>query len=404
MIQHLFHLRWFEMPVNFQQALHQIRRMGSQAVQHQEQLQELHKQAMELMRHYSAELDTLQSLVDQGSAANPALRCAAPFRECLTDVFPAPTLESSYTLLAADGSQINPDRHAMVEFGAINVGAICMRPGQGHAPNELVQSQMMFYSDLYTSNGDFLTDDLVALKRDLAERKVLVDLARKEPAPVVALTDGPLELFREPKGSRDFEQDFEEYQGVLEELAGMGAATAGYVDRPRGDLLVRLLELILLQKGNRIDKAGEERPLKGVYDSYLFNGLQPGERSAVFAIHSKSASVFRGSLALHFFYLNVGRPDHPYLSRVEIPLWVAENESLLNLTHACLLAQAHHLGARPYPYLLHRAHEIAVISFDERDQLENMIVAELRRQGVTVDDRSNKQIAKNASSTHTRSR
>jgi hypothetical protein len=391
------------MPVNFQQALQQIRQMGEQAVQQQEEMRKLRDEALKLMIQYTCELDTLQSLVDQGSAANPALRCAAPFRECLTDAFPKPELESGYTLLAADGSQINPDRHAMVEFGAINVGAIRMCPGQGQPPQEFVHSQMMFYKDLFTANGDFLTDDLVALKRDLAERKVLADLARKEAGPVVALTDGPLELFREPKGNREFEEDFKSYQKVLEELAGLGVATAGYVDRPRGDLIVRLLELIILQKQGQIDQAGQERPLRSVYDYHLFEGLQPGERSAVFAIHSKSSSGFTGSLALHFFYLNVGRPDHPYLSRVEIPRWVAESERLLNLTHACLLSQARHLGARPYPYLLHRAHEIAVISFDEHDQLESMIVAELRRQGIAVDDRSNKQIAKNASSNHTRS-
>ena len=142
---------------------------------------------------------------------------------------------------------------------------------------------------------------------------------------------------------------------------------------------------------------------RGWRDSHLFSELGPGERSAVFAIHSKSSGGFEGGLALHFFYLNVGGENHPSLSRVEIPRWVAENERLINLTQACLVSQSRHLGARPYPYLLHRAHEIAVISFDERDQLESMIANELRRHGVEVGDRSNKQIAKNASSNHTRS-
>lgn len=392
------------MPVDFQQALQQIRSMGEQSVRQREKLRELQAQASEVMQQHSCDLDMLQGLVEQGSAANPSLRCAAPFGECLNEVFLAPAEENSFTLLAADGSQINPDRHAQVEFGAINVGAICMHPGSGQPPREQVYSTLMFYSDLFTSSGDFLTDDLVALKRDLAERRVLAELASREPGPVVALTDGPLELFHEPNKSPEFETDLENYQKVLQELAALGAATAGYVDRPRGDLLVRLLELIMLQNRGQINRAGRDRPLRGVYDYHLLSDLQPGERSAVYAIHSKSSSGFTGELALHFFYLNVGRPEHAYLSRVEIPRWVAENKRLLDLTHASLLAQAKHLGARPYPYLLHRAHEIAVISFDERDQLENMIVAELLRQGVDVDDRSNKQIAKNASSNHARSR
>jgi hypothetical protein len=391
------------MPVNYQQALQQIRQMGEQAPWQQERLKELREQAVGLFVQYACALDSLEGLVDQAAAANPGLRCAGPAGECLNGAFPAPVLRDDYTLLAADGSQINPDRHAMVEFGAINVGAIRMCPGQGQAPREVVQSRMMFHDDLFTSGGDYLTDDLVALKRDLAERQVLAEMARSEPAPAVALTDGPLELFREPKGMAEFAEDLKKYQDVLEDLADLGAATAGYVDRPRGDLLVRLLELALLQQRGQLSKAGEERPLRGVSDEYLLRTmLKPGQRSAVFAIRSGSARSFRGRLALHFFYLNVGRPEHPYLSRVEIPRWVVESPELLDLTHACLLAQARHLGARPYPYILHRAHEIAVISFDERQQLENMIVAELRRQGVDVDDRSNKQIAKNASSTRTR--
>ncbi len=389
------------MPVNFQQARQQIREMGKQAIQDQRRLEEKRAEAETLFVKYAEELDTLEQLVERAAAENPSLRCAAPARfsaqrrEFLNQTFPIPEIEGSYTLLAADGSQINPDRHAMVEFGAINVGAMRMAPGQGQAPQEVVQSQMMFLQDLFTASGNLLTDDLVALKRDLAERQVLANLARSQPGATVALTDGPLELFREPKGMAEFSEGLKQYQNVLEELANMDVATAGYVDRPRGDLLVRLLELVILERSGQINKAGQVRPLQGVYDTYLIrNLLKPGERSAVLGIHSGSAQSFKGRLALHFCYLNVGRAGHPYLSRVEFPHWVADNERLLNLLHACLVAQAQHLGARPYPYILHRAHEIAVISYDEKNQLENMIVAELRRQGVPVDDRSNKQIAK----------
>jgi hypothetical protein len=392
------------MPVDFQQALQQIREMGKQAPQREEELQELRAQASNLFVKYANELDTLSQLVDRAAADNPNLRCAAPFVENLDLTVPAPPIECEYSLLAADGSQINPDRHAAVEFGAINVGAVRMRPGNGQAPQELVRSRMMFHNDLFTVSGSLLTDDLVALMRDLAERQELVDMARQEPAPVVALTDGPLELFREPKGMPEFEKELQRYQQVLEELAILQVATAGYVDRPRGDMVVRLLELALLEERRQLYKAGVERPLRWVSDAFLFYDLlKPGERSAVFAIRSGSSHSFSGQLGLHFFYLNVGRSNNSYLSRVEIPRWVAENEHLLNLLHASLLTQARVLGARPYPYILHRAHEVAVISFDERQQLENMIIAELYRQGVPVGERSYKQNAK-VSSSHTRSR
>src|SRR5512133_2010499 len=318
------------MPVNFQQALKQIREMGSQAPWQEERIRELRDQANQLLIQFADQLDTLEQLVDRATAENAYLRCAATFREALIQTFAAPPLETGYTLLAADGSQINPDRHGQVEFGAINVGAIRLRPGQNQAPEEVVQSQMMFHDDLFTASGNLLTDDIVALKRDLAERQALAELARTETTPTVALTDGPLELFREPKGMPEFEEELRKYQAVLESLADMDVATAGYVDRPRGDLVVRLLELVILERRGQLSKAGEEHPLRGVYDIHLFLPLlKPGERSAIFGIHSGSGKSFRGRLALYFFYLNVGRVGRPYLSRVEVPRWVGENPRLV---------------------------------------------------------------------------
>ena len=72
---------------------------------------------------------------------------------------------------------------------------------------------------------------------------------------------------------------------------------------------------------------------------------------------------------------------------------VYENEEF-NLLQAALLDQTAQMGARPFPYLLHRAHEVAVVHPEEKDQLENMIPAELRRQGADVGEQSYKQSAK----------
>ena len=59
------------------------------------------------------------------------------------------------------------------------------------------------------------------------------------------------------------------------------------------------------------------------------------------------------------------------------------------LVHQCSM-----LGARPYPYALHRAHEIARVTPDEKEQLEMMIANELRKHGILVEE-SNKQFLKN---------
>ena len=52
------------------------------------------------------------------------------------------------------------------------------------------------------------------------------------------------------------------------------------------------------------------------------------------------------------------------------------------------------MGARPYPYILHRAHEIAVVKFEEKKQVEQMLELELRRAGGELEAGSNKQSAK----------
>ena len=111
-------------------------------------------------------------------------------------------------------------------------------------------------------------------------------------------------------------------------------------------------------------------------------------------MQSGSRPHYTGDLALHFFYLNVGDEKHPSLVRVEIPKWVAADERSLNLLHAALLDQCRLLGARPYPYLLHRAHEIAVVKFEEKQQVEQMLELELRKSGGEVDEKSAKQSAK----------
>ena len=140
--------------------------------------------------------------------------------------------------------------------------------------------------------------------------------------------------------------------------------------------------------------------LRGVTDRWLFGEegnllLKKGERSAIFIIQSSSRNHYKGSLEIHFFYLNVGSDKHPWIVRVEIPAWVAEDEGKVNLLHTSLLGQCEIMGAKPYPYLLHRAHEIAVVKKEEQQQIEQMLTQELRNQDEELDEGSYKQSAKN---------
>jgi hypothetical protein len=135
--------------------------------------------------------------------------------------------------------------------------------------------------------------------------------------------------------------------------------------------------------------------LRGVTDRWLFGWLPGGHRSAVFGLQSGSRAHYSSDLALHFFYLNVGDSRHAWLVRVEIPKWVADEAESLNRLQAALLEQCSSMGAKPYPYILHRAHEIAVVKFEEKAQVEQRLEMELRQSGGETDEISAKQSAKN---------
>lgn len=387
------------MPVNYLELNQQIKQAGSQAKKSRAaHLQQLAK-AGGLLQKYAAEPDRLQAWVEAAARALTNLRCAVPVSEPLTAAFPLPPAAEAGCILAADGSQVNPDRHAQVEYGVINIGVFCMGLAGACTPTVTTQTRLMVNDDLRTAAGG-ITEDIIALRRDAAERQLLAEMAVKLPPPVVALTDGPLELFREPRAEQEFNRLFGSFLQALERLGDLSAAVAGYVDKPRADLLVRLLEIADAAESNADPK---ERLLGGVRDVELLGGLLPaGARSAIFALQSVSAREYRQRLALHFFYLNVGSDEHPWLARVEIPAWVAGSAPLVNLLHHTLVTQCQVVGARRYPYALHRAHETAFISREEGQQIEAMLVAEMIRQGVPPGEVSHKQALKNTSGMQTR--
>jgi hypothetical protein len=380
------------MSIDFQQVREQVKRLGESAPQREQHIQALQRKAERLLNHHADRNEQLQQKVERAVRSNAHLRCAIPLDERLDTNSPFPELPPVATIIAADGSQINPNRHEAVDYFLINVGAIQLQHGRSSAPVPTIQSQLFYDEAMYTSAG-VISEAMVALIRDQREREVLADLSEDAPRPVLTFTDGPIELWSEER-SVEFSKRFEMYLKALSRLHKSGAATAGYVDKPRSDLVVRLLEVALLE-GEQLELAGRERPLRGVTDVHLFKGLlAPGERSAVFGIQSRTASKYSEELGLHFFYLNVGYEGANWLVRVEIPAWVVQDNVMLNHLHAVLVHQCRIIGAPPYPYLLHRAHETAVVTREEKEQLEQMILIELRNRGVTVGRKSSKQIHK----------
>jgi hypothetical protein len=381
------------MPVNFLQLNEQVSELGRNARYYQKHHQDLLAVSLDLLRAYANRGDILRQRVEKILVENKKLRCAVPQEEPLNQ----PTLFTPYNeelvLLAADGSQVNPSWHDAFPFCVINVGAIRLNLNLPGAPQETTHTQLLYYNDILTPAG-LLSESEVALMRDLNERTILSQIAESIDHPLVALTDGPLELYSESRESEVYRKSFIKYLQELQKLREMRVAGAGYVDKPQGDLVIRLLELASL-KEQELSVAGRLRPLQGVTDAELFSLiLQPGERSALFGIQSNSTSRFEGELALHFFYLNNGREEHPSIARVEIPAWLAADEKRLNMLQSTLISQCQPMGTDPYPYALHRAHEIAVVSYDEKERISDMIAQEHYRQGIPFGRISSKQALK----------
>ena len=388
------------MPIDYQQVYEKIQEIGKGARERKKTLDERRSKARELLTAFASELDVLRAKVDSAKAVDPNIRCAypPPSGESLASSHPAPDSVIQATLIAADGSQITPDRHSAVQFGLINVGAITLKLNSGEAPEISTESELLFGDDLLP-NGIPMSDGMVALKRDLAERIKLDELSKRVKMPVVTFTDGPIELWgAKGEDANSYEDFIRKYLTILSRLQSRGVVTAGYVDKPSADLVIRLLEIAAADQ-EQMQKLREYHPLRGVSDRWLFGEphkplLPPGHRSAVFKIQSNSEKKYTGVLALHFFYLNVGTEGHPWPVRVEIPKWVVDDKEKLNALHGVLVEQCKMMGSKPYPYLLHRAHETAVVKNEEKQQIEQMLSMELRKNNEDVDDGSYKQSAK----------
>lgn len=369
------------MPLNYLTLQDQIKKMADSAQQRQHKLVDQLAQCQQVLVDQSNNLFELQKKVEQAVSRDKNYRCAVPVNEPLNAHFPVPHISTTCTVLSADGSQITPSAHEAVFYGLVNVGLFIMRPGSGLAPETKTLTTLVFDQG-DSEKPESITEELINLQRDVAERQCLAQSSAELPSPVVTLTDGPLELYHEPRQDPSYRMYFDDYLDALKDMALNKTTTAGYIDRPRAALLVNLLELAA---NSEIVADPSARRFAGLTDLALMRPLlAPGERSAIFKMQSSSSKEYTGNLELHFFYLNVGSETHPALARVEIPLWVARDPGSVELLHAVLLEQSRQAGLHPYPYALLRAHETAVVKLDESDALKDLIQKELLKRGIPL--------------------
>lgn len=382
------------MPVNYLQLQSQIHILGDSIFNQREKSKQVLQKLTDQFET-AANLPNLSEKISAKLSDHSGYSCALPRDERIDSHISAGDYSGKIVnIFASDGSQINPSRHDEVSFSLINTAIFKMRINGNEAPQIVTETKLIERED------DPLQEQLnneanVSLFRDVTERQLLSREACKFPQgePIIALTDGPLQLyyFQEPNTTEN--PLVNEYYKALAEMSEKKVITAGYTDRPRSTFVIDMLRLLM-----NSDPQDLRVKQTIVFDSNLFSRiLFPGERSAIFKLISPAVEQMPPAVQISFFYLNVGNDSHPMITRIEIPEWVSKDPAAIDLLHYSLLQQSGLLPSNPYPYALHRAHECAVVPFSEKEHIKQLIIRELQSRGITGLGKSPKQVAKDLS-------
>lgn len=384
------------MPVNYLQVENNLDSFSEKTKLHRDQLKVARKQLSDTYQALDQSAVSIRAKIEKAESLLKSLYCAKPMGEPLLFAKNAPPAPESYTLVAADGSQINPSRHRSLQFCVINVGLIKLLKGSGQAPEIEIQSSLLDFEHLYSEEGSLVGEDMVALFRDHAERKAILDFTGLDQLPIITLTDGPLDVYLGMNIDQRRKDLQDEVFEVNRHLEARGVISAGYIDKPGSEMLSRMLSVYNTPDDRLASYEDKQRPVRGVPDAELLQVCvkQPGQRSAVFEAVSKNLAVAGKRIPVSFFYLNVSQGEQPWLVRVEFPAWVSKNPELIDLLHSVVYAETQILDTHPYPYLLHRSHELAVISMAEADAVEVMLLQKLDADGLSTGYVSNKEANK----------
>ncbi|MEK7214190.1 MAG: DNA double-strand break repair nuclease NurA [Chloroflexota bacterium] len=303
--------------------------------------------------------------------------------------YPLPPLPPSYRVIATDGSQIEPDRHAPVACFLINTGVVELEYGEH--PDARLCSEPRLGLD---STGGAPIDDgdegreaservQLDLERSVQEMERLSGLAAAPSiSPTLALQDGSLMLW--VAAAERFRHDTERY--VNRYVAGLDTlrlladrrtlAVAAYTSRPASTEHLS----ILFGEGDvpGVSPSG----VWPVLDRDLYIYLEPGQRSPALPCDVARRAVLKrytpAQNLIWSFYLNAGTE----IARVEIPAWVAQDQALLDFVQAGVYQQCRlNFG---YPVALMEAHEQAVVSEADRRVFWQLVAAKLEHLGLSA--------------------
>jgi hypothetical protein len=326
-------------------------------------------------------------------------RAARPLHEAepLDAPIPAPAPPARAILMATDGSQIMPSRHAAFLYYLVNVGGMVYFHGENRAPDTFSDPRMHYpqLQDDQTEDEPGFDKSVVTIERDLLEIGTLTNLAwqyARAAQPRLALLDQRLLYYPFSGGDVAAREAVAQWAAAVSDMRESGALVAGYIDRPGKRSVITLLETLMDKSDADWEALGKRKSGDDLTDATLYAAiLGPGERSPVFVDVSPANDTFAAEdplIAACFFYFNPGSPrmdgnermEPRTLARVDVPLWVAQDRDAVALVHALVYDQCRLTGY--YPYILTRAHELAVVGKQDADTLNDLIDLYMQEAGV----------------------
>lgn len=155
----------------------------------------------------------------------------------LSGVFPSPAPPPDFSVVAADGSSIPPDRHSPVHFYVINTGHAVLT--YGRRPDASLDSEGRLYfedRDLYISPGRKnipIEGTRLGMTMEVAELRTLLAASRSAIQPAVALRDGSLILWALQNEDEVVQRKFlGEFKACLDEFRTLRVPVLGYISYP----------------------------------------------------------------------------------------------------------------------------------------------------------------------------
>lgn len=413
------------MTLEFEKLTAELDEMAASAFRRQRQTQTQIDVALRRLHESATDWERIDTALTRAKQeADPKYyRSARPldYSEPLDIRVPAPPCPAEATLIATDGSQILPDRHAAFLYYLINVGILVYHHGRGQPPEAFTRPTIEYPRESLL-DGDELdgetaedTDDFVAssavvnVRRDLTEIGTLADIVWEhqfEQPPVLAVLDQRLLYWPALSSGSESKEAIDSWLKAMSRIRECQALLAGYIDRPGKSSVITLLHTLEHMDEPTFDftSLGRRKMWSGPTDVDLFSQLlEPGERSKIFADVSEHNDRFRHDdedNEICFFYLNPGRTGRQ-IARVDIPMWVAREPAAVDAVHALLYDQCQLLG--DYPYVLTRADEMAVVGRQDQAELDHRIALRMQTvglEGVLTAKQTSKDIARGGKTRH----